>query len=310
MRGESLVKSQESLVEDGQDDRMTKCHNEKKRSLLQLDIEKILKKKIPEAKEKYIPNFLYKFLAGFIHQKELNEMLRIGYPTTGSEFAHKLLQYLNVSVEVEGKENLPSLGERTVFACNHPLGGLDGIALIDVLGSYYGDDNIRFMVNDLLMNVEPLSNVFIPINKYGSQARNSVDIINSEYASDREMVVFPAGLVSRLQDDGQVKDLTWQKAFVVKAFEYNRDIVPVRFVALNRKRFYRLAKWRKKIGIKVNLEQATLPAELCAARNKKFKVIIGKPVRIKELRASKMPHRKAAAYIRDLVYKLCKPEKI
>ncbi|MCM1489728.1 MAG: 1-acyl-sn-glycerol-3-phosphate acyltransferase [Muribaculum sp.] len=302
MRRESSVVSCQLSAGDG--------HESKKRSLLQLDIEGILKKRIPKDKERYIPNFLYRFLAGFIHQAELNEMLRVGYPSTGSEFAHKVLEYLDITVEVEGEENLPPLGQRTVFACNHPLGGLDGIALIDVLGSYYGDDNIRFMVNDLLMNVEPLRNVFIPINKYGSQARTSVDIINKEYASDKEMVVFPAGLVSRLQDDGQVEDLTWQKAFVVKAFEYDRDIVPVRFVALNRKRFYRVARWRKKLGIKVNLEQSTLPSELCAARGKNFKVIIGTPVKIRELRAAKMPHVRAAAYIRDLVYKLRKPEKL
>lgn len=280
------------------------------RKLLQLDIEQILKSRIPVNKEKYIPNFLYKLLGELIHQDELNEILRTGFPSTGSEFAHKVLDYLDIKVEVEGRDNLPPHGRRTIFASNHPLGGLDGIALIDVLGSYYGDSNIRFMVNDLLMNVEPLSNVFIPINKYGSQARESVDIINRQYASDREMVVFPAGLVSRLHDDGSIKDLTWQKAFVVKALEYGRDIVPIRFVALNRKRFYRMARWRKKLGLKVNLEQATLPAELCAARGKKLKVIIGTPVRISELRSSKMPHTRAAAYIRDLVYHLHKPEKI
>ncbi len=279
-------------------------------NLLQLDIENILKKRIPKDKERFIPQFLYRILAGMIHQDQLNEMLRVGFPSTGSEFAHKVLCYLDITVDVEGRENLPPLGQRTVFACNHPLGGLDGIALIDVLGTHYRDENIRFMVNDLLMNVEPLRSVFIPINKYGSQARASVDIINGEYASGRNIVVFPAGLVSRLQDDGYVKDLIWQKAFVVKTFEYDRDIVPVRFVALNRKRFYRFARWRKKLGIRINLEQATLPAELCAARGKKFKMIIGKPVHIRELRAAKMPHLRVAAYIRDLVYGLHGPERI
>lgn len=280
------------------------------RRLLQIDIEGILKKRIPRSRQRYVPGFLYKALARLIHQRELNEMLRVGFPSTGSEFAHKVLRYLDITVEVEGKENLPPPGSRTLFACNHPLGGLDGIALIDVLGSHYRDENIRFMVNDLLMNVEPLGSVFIPINKYGSQARRSVEIINREFASGREMVVFPAGLVSRLHEGGTVEDLTWQKAFVVKAFEYDRDIVPVRFVALNRKRFYRFARWRKKLGIKVNLEQATLPSELCAARGRKFKVIIGTPVRVRDLRASKMTHSGAAAYIRSLVYSLRKPEKI
>lgn len=278
------------------------------RVLLQLDIEGILKKRIPSSKQRLIPNFFYKALARLIHQDELNEMLRIGYPSQGNEFSEKILNYLNIRLEVDGYENLPPLDQRVVFASNHPLGGLDGIALIAVLGKHYGDENIRFMVNDLLMNVEPLSNVFLPINKYGSQARAAAEAINAEYASGHQLLVFPAGLVSRLHPGGKVHDLKWQKAFVQKAFEYDRDIVPIRFVALNRKRFYRLAKWRKKLGIKVNLEQATLPAELCASRGKKFRIIIGKPISISELKNSGKSIPQLAAEIRDRIYTLYKPE--
>lgn len=278
------------------------------RKLLQLDIAGILKKRIPASKQRFIPSFLYKALARLIHQDELNEMLRVSYPSMGSEFSKKILKYLDIEIEIEGAENLPKEGKRVVFASNHPLGGLDGIALIAVLGDRYGDENIRFMVNDLLMNVEPLSNVFLPINKYGSQARAAADAINKEYASDRNMIVFPAGLVSRLHPGGEVSDLQWQKAFLQKALEYDRDIIPVRFVALNRKRFYRLAKWRKKLGIKVNLEQATLPAELCAARGKKFRIIFGSPLNIRDLKSSKKPLLKTASDIRDIVYSLHSPE--
>lgn len=277
---------------------------------LQLDIEQILKARLPKSKEKFVPGFVYSLLAKVIHQKELNEMLRDGYPSQGSEFAQKVLDFLKIQVDVKGVENLPEAGTRTVFASNHPLGGLDGITLIAVLGKHYGDENIRFMVNDLLMNVEPLSNVFLPINKYGSQARDAAKAINREYESDRQMVVFPAGLVSRLQPGGEVADLQWQKAFVAKAIEYGRDIVPVRFVALNRGRFYRLAKLRKTLGIKVNLEQATLPAELCAARGSHFRIIFGKPIRCSELKKSRNPFPKIAARIRDIVYSLKSPEKI
>lgn len=278
--------------------------------LLQLDIEGILRKRIPSRKQKFIPGFLYGVLARLIHQDELNEMLRIGYPSQGSEFSEKILNYLNIKVEVEGGENLPPLGHRVTFASNHALGGLDGIALIAVLGKHYGDENIRFMVNDLLMNVEPLSNVFLPINKYGTQARAAAEAINKEYASDHQLLVFPAGLVSRLHSGGKIHDLKWQKAFVQKSIEYGRDIVPIRFVALNRKRFYRLARWRKKLGIKVNLEQATLPAELCASRGKRFRIIIGKPISVSELKKSGKSFPQLAADIRDLVYTLHKPEKL
>ena len=280
------------------------------RQLLQLDIEGILRKRIPSHKQKYIPGFLYGVLARLIHQDELNEMLRTGYPSQGSEFAGKILNYLDIEVEVKGEENLPTLDRRVVFASNHPLGGLDGIALIAVLGERYGDENIRFMVNDLLMNVEPLSNVFLPINKYGSQARAAAETINAEYASDRHMIVFPAGLVSRLHPGGEVHDLKWQKAFVQKAFENDRDIVPVRFVALNRKRFYRLAKWRKKLGIKINLEQATLPAELCASRGKRFRIIIGRPIPVADLKKSGKTFPQLAEDLRTEIYRLSPPEKI
>ncbi len=280
------------------------------RQLLQIDIEGILRKRIPSHKQKFIPGFLFRLLARLIHQDELNAMLRAGWPAQGSEFARRVLDYLDISVEIEGEENLPAGDIPMVFASNHPLGGLDGIALIAVLGQHYGDENIRFLVNDLLMNVEPLSNVFLPINKYGSQARAAAEAINAEYASGHQIVIFPAGLVSRLHPGGEVRDLAWQKAFVQKAVENGREIIPVRFVALNRKRFYRLARWRKKLGIKVNLEQATLPAELCAATGKRFRVIFGRPVDPESLRAEGLPFPKIAEKIRDMVYFLFPPEKL
>ncbi len=278
------------------------------RKLLQLNIEQILKSRIPKDKQRLIPNFLYRGLARLIHQDDLNEILRVTFPSQGSEFSEKVLRHLNITLEVEGAENLPPLTQRVVFASNHPLGGLDGIALIALLGKHYGDENIRFMVNDLLMNVEPLSNVFLPINKYGSQARAAADAINKEYVSDHQLLIFPAGLVSRLQEGGKVHDLKWQKAFVQKSIEYGRDIVPIRFVALNRKRFYRLAKWRKKLGINVNIEQATLPAELCASRGKTFRIIIGKPIKISELKAAAKPAPEIAAALRTHIYTLHSPE--
>lgn len=277
---------------------------------LQLDIEKILKARISEKRQRFVPGFVYRLLARVIHQDELNEMLRSGYPETGSAFSEKILDFLKIKVEVEGMENLPPADKRCVFASNHPLGGLDGITLIYVLGKHYGDENIYFLVNDLLMNVEPLRPVFLPINKYGSQGRWAAKAINDAYASRKQMAIFPAGLVSRLKDGGEVSDLEWQKAFVAKAIEYGRDIVPIRFVALNRGRFYRLARLRKRLGIKVNLEQATLPAELCASRGKEFRIIIGKPIRCSELKGSGNPFPRIAARIREMVYRLRKPEKL
>lgn len=251
---------------------------------LNIDLHKILRSRAGGAKGRLIPGFVISALERLIHQKELNETLDATYPAEGTEFAEAVYCHFNLQLEVRGLENIPATG-RFIFASNHPLGGLDGIGLIKVLGARYGDDGLRFLVNDMLMNVEPLRPVFLPINKYGSQGRTAARAIAEAYASDVQMLIFPAGLVSRLQPDGSVADLTWQKSFIQKAVEYERDIIPVHFDGLNRTRFYKTAYWRKRLGLKVNIEQAMLPAELCAARGNKFRVTFGTPISCEDIAA-------------------------
>lgn len=271
---------------------------------LQINLYSILKSRISKDKFKFIPAFLIRWLERLICQNELNEILRSCFPSEGVDFAHSVLEYLNISVDVVGIENIPDDG-RFIFASNHPLGGLDGIALIKVLGRHYGgDEKIRFLVNDMLMNVEPLRKVFLPINKYGAQGREAAQEINRVYESDIQMIIFPAGLVSRRHADGSIKDLQWQKGFVAKAVEYKRDIIPVKFEGLNRPSFYRFAYWRKRSGVKVNIEQALLPAELCKSRNKRFRVVIGEPIGWQDIENKGTIYLKVAQDIKDKVYRL------
>ena len=223
-----------------------------------------------------IPGPAISLIERLIHQDDLNAILRFAFPARGSEFADKVYEFLDLSLEIEGLDNLAS-GQRFVFASNHPLGGLDGIGLVKVLGHHYGDANLRVFVNDLLMNVEPMSDVFLPVNKYGGQQRAAAELINEAYASDCQIVMFPAGLVSRLSPAGKVRDLEWQKSFVAKAIAFGRKIVPVRFEGLNRPRFYRTARFRSLLHIGINIEQLLLPAEVFASRGKRLKVIFGAP---------------------------------
>lgn len=266
-----------------------------------------LRKIIRNRAGKFIPGFIIAPLERLIHQRELNEVLEAGYPHTGWQFAEDALNYFNISVDVEGMENIPEEG-RCVFASNHPLGGLDGIALIALLAKKYGDDGIRFVVNDMLMNVEPLRPVFIPVNKYGAQGRQRAEMLNQAYASDMQILQFPAGLVSRLGEDGSIADLKWQKSFVAKAIDYNRIIIPVRFIGLNSMRFYNMARWRKKLHIGFNIEQILLPAEVCRSRSKRFRIIFGKPVDPAALKRDGLSSERIAQRIRDLVYTLAPPE--
>ena len=245
--------------------------------MLQLNLTQIVKSRAGR-KGKWIPSFFLRGLERIIHQDDLNGMLRAAHPAEGSEFSHRILRHLNIGVSVSGIDSLPADG-RYIFASNHPLGGLDGIALVAVIGQKFGDANIRVLVNDLLMNVTPLAGVFLPTNKFSTRgARESSRLLNEALQQGKQIVMFPAGLVSRLHPDKQIRDLEWRKTFVTKALEYDRLIVPVRFEGLNSMRFYRMAKWRKKLGVKVNLEQVLLPGEVCRSRGKQFVIRFMAPV--------------------------------
>lgn len=271
--------------------------------LLVIDIKSILEKRIPKKKRRWIPSFLIRYVEKLIRQDELNEILRATYPGCGSVFSRKVLQHLDISLEIKGIENLRE-GERYMFASNHPLGGLDGMALITVLGEKYGDENVRFLVNDMLMNVEPLKEIFLPVNKFGKQGRENAKIINEKMESGAQIFQFPAGLCSRLQDNGEIKDQEWQKSFVAKAIEYKRDIVPVYFEGRNTNKFYKTARWRKKLGIKFNIEQILLPSELCKARGSRYRIVFGKPVSWEELKASGKSNKELAEELKEKTYAL------
>ncbi|MBD5205361.1 MAG: glycerol acyltransferase [Bacteroidales bacterium] len=272
---------------------------------LKIDLNSIIRNRLTGWKGKLIPGFMISALEKIIKQDELNETLRVTYPTEGTAFAEAVYKHFELTLKVNGEENIPSEG-RFIFASNHPLGGLDGIGLIKVLGARYGDSGVKFLVNDMLMNVVPLRPVFLPVNKYGSQGRQAAKDIADAYASDMQIIIFPAGLVSRLHPDGKIRDLEWQKSFISKALEYNRDIIPVRFDGSNRMRFYRTAKWRKRLGFKVNIEQALLPSEVCAAKQGCFSITFGKPISVESLRrdVTRLGLRQVAANIKDLVYDL------
>ena len=264
-----------------------------------IDIDNVLKQRLPK-QYKWLPKWLVRWLERLIHQDELNETLDVIGEKEGVEAAEAIMTHLGITFNVEGEENIPSAG-RNLFVSNHPLGGLDGIALIALLGHRYGGE-VRFLVNDLLMAVKPLRKVFLPVNKYGRQKRAAVEQMESEFAGTRQMLTFPAGLCSRRLDDGTIGDLPWQKSVVTQAIRHQRDIVPVCFAETNSKRFYRLARWRMRLGIKFNYEMILLPGELFKKRGSTMHVIFGAPVSWESLDGSNA--REEASRLREQVYAL------
>ena len=266
---------------------------------MKIDVDQVLRTRLPKH-YRYIPRFAVRWLERTICQDELNTILKKMAATDNSvDAATAALDEMGINVEATGLEQLPQ--GRFMFVSNHPLGGLDGLALISLLGNHF-NRQIKFLVNDLLWAVEPLRGVFLPVNKYGRQSRSAAADIEAALNSDNQFITFPAGLCSRMQDDGSIADLTWQKAAVVHAINYQRDIVPVYFDASNSKFFYRFAKWRKRLGIKFNIELIFLPKEMLKQRGSTLKAIIGQPIPYTTLDATKP--KQEAARLRDIVYSM------
>lgn len=267
-----------------------------------IDISDILRGKMG-SKAKFVPSPLVKWLKHIVHQDEVNKYLWDSRHLTGVEWLEDCMRYLDMTLEIVGKENLPDKddGKLYTFVSNHPLGGEDGVALGAVIGRHY-DGRFRYLVNDLLMNLPGLAPLCIPINKTGSQSRSFPAMVEAGFRSDNHMLMFPAGLCSR-RINGEIRDLPWKKTFITKSVETHRDVVPIHFGGRNSDFFYTLANVCKALGIKFNIAMLFLVDEMYKNVHKSFRIAIGKPIPWQTFDKSRTPAQ-WAQYVQDEVYKL------
>jgi putative hemolysin len=266
-----------------------------------VDIEKILKGKMG-AKAKFVPAFLVNWLKRIAHEDQVNAFLWDSRDKSGVEWLEATVEYLDTTLQIEGKENLPDPddGRLYTFVSNHPLGGEDGVALGAIIGRHY-NGRFRYLVNDLLMNLPGLAPVCIPINKTGSQSRNFPAMVEAGFQSDNHILMFPAGLCSR-KKNGVISDIPWKKTFISKSVEYQRDVVPIHFGGRNSDFFYRLANFSDRF-LPFNLAMMFLVDEMYKNAHKTFRVAIGKPIPWQTFDKSRRPA-EWAQYVKEKVYSL------
>lgn len=262
-----------------------------------IDLEKVIAGK-SERLLRLMPRFLLSYLKRVVHQDQLNDILNRHRTLYGHDFLEAIFKDFGVNIVVKGDENL-LLTERFVVVSNHPLGGLDGMALMWAVGRKKPD--IATPVNDFLMHLPNLKPLFIPVNKHGSNASN-IAVFDETFASDKTVVYFPAGLCSR-KIKGEILDLEWKKTFLSKARKSKRDILPVHISGKNSSFFYNLANLRKFLKIKANIEMLYLVDEMFGQKNKDIVITFGKPVPL-EVFDKRRNDRDWAALLRKHVYKL------
>lgn len=239
-----------------------------------IEVRKLIADKNPTLL-KWLPGFVINWLERIIHQDRINKFMWLNRDTDAFEFSEAAVMELNLGLSISGVENIPKYPKSCIFVANHPFGGMDAITIIHLLKDIRPD--IKFIVNDLLMAIGNLKDSFVGVNKVGKSASQSLQKVEEQFASGTATFLFPSGLVSR-KSKGEVMDLEWKKTFISKAKKYKKPIIPVYIDGRLTNRFYRLANFRKFLGIKINIEMFYLADELFKQQDKHVNIMIGTPV--------------------------------
>lgn len=263
-----------------------------------IDIKKLIASKSPKL-AKWLPGFIIRYLKRILHEDEINDFLVKHKDDKNEVFCDHVMEYFNIEVVVDGIEKIPTSG-KVILAMNHPLGGMDAIALVSALKNRRSD--LKYIVNDLLMNLDNLSDLFVGVNKHGKNEKSTRQQIMDLFASDKMVCIFPAGLVSR-RTKGQIRDLHWKKTFVTYARKYDHIVIPVHIEGELSNFFYNLSNIRSKVGIKANIEMLYLADELFQQRDKKITFTVGEPIQGSSFDESKSENDWAQC-VKDKVYEL------
>lgn len=271
---------------------------ETENTIVQIDIDGIVRRRAGR-KAWLVSHWLTSWLARFVHQDFINGYLRQG--RVGVDFCKGTVEYLGVTVNVEGEDNLPPQTPPCIVVSNHPLGAIDGVTLGYVIGHHY-DGHIKYLVGELLMNLKGLAPLCVPVRQEGRQGRDFPLMVNKAFGGDDHVIMFPAGLCSRRQDNGEIRDPQWHKFFVKKSVQYHRDVVPVHFIGQNSDRFYRVARFCKRFHLP-NMAKLLLPDEMYRSQGQTYTVRIGKPIPWQTFDKTHTPD-EWAQWVQDQVYRL------
>ncbi|MCH1405775.1 MAG: 1-acyl-sn-glycerol-3-phosphate acyltransferase [Schleiferiaceae bacterium] len=240
-----------------------------------IDIDGVIKEKNPSLYQ-LIPGFLIRYISErIVRERILNQIMVDLKDLNNFEFCAAVCKRFKVTVRSVGTENIPTEGG-SIFAANHPLGGMDAMAIMESISHHRSD--VKFLVNDLLMSIINLRGIFVGVNKFGATPRENIRRVDELFGSENAVFIFPAGLVSRMTQHRVIRDLDWKKTFISKAKRHKKPIVPVHISGRLSRKFYRVAKIRKFFGIQMNIEMLLLAQEMMKQRGKTITITYGKPI--------------------------------
>jgi putative hemolysin len=223
-----------------------------------------LKKKVSKPVFTTFINTLNKLL----HINEINKFIDKYGDLENFEFIEKVFEYLEVDYITASseKQNIPTTG-RVVIVSNHPLGALDSLALLKLVGEVRRD--VKIVANDMLMQFSQIKSLLLPVNNMTQRTTASnIKLIIESLENEEAIIIFPAGEVSRARPNG-VKDIAWSSGFLKFASKTNSPILPVFINAKNSFTFYSVSSIYKPASMLL------LPNEMFKKRKSEIKLKVG-----------------------------------
>lgn len=238
-----------------------------------IDLDKIINKHYPAFFKKSLlkQKFYKSLISKLIHLRELNIFLSKHGDSEGIDFIDNLFEYLNFSFNISNKDikKIPAEG-KLICVANHPIGSLDGLALLKLVSEIRED--VKIIANDILYEVENLRELFLPFNlETGRIQRENIKKIDASLGKEEAVIIFPAAEVSRLKFY-HITDTKWHKGAVHFAKKNNAPILPIHISAKNSLLFYAVSSIHKYFS------RFFLVHELFNKKNKTISIKIGNPI--------------------------------
>ena len=241
-------------------------------------------------------------LRWLFHEKEVNRFLSDQYQLRGFDFIDRVLDYFEFGYQASqaDRNNIPANG-RVLVVANHPLGALDGLALLRLVGEIRPD--VKIIANDLLMKFDPLQRLLLPVdNLGGGSPRQQLKRIKQSLQHEEAVIIFPAGEVSRLSPNG-LRDSGWSSSYLKLAKASNAPLLPVHIGGRNSWLFYGCSLLYRP------LSSLLLAHEMFRQRRRQIPIRVGQPIPIQELDRLPLGNSEKNKLVRRHLYRLAKGRK-
>ncbi|MDX8129140.1 lysophospholipid acyltransferase family protein [Methylomonas sp. EFPC1] len=268
-----------------------------------IDAERILQETYPDFKFGKDNKLVVQALKKLIHEDDFNDVIRKNQHLRGFAFLDKLLNYFKFNYQVSNDcyNNIPSEG-RLLIVANHPIGTLDGLALVKLIRSVRPD--VRIVANRVLSHMEPLQSIFLPVDVLSDKKKlkDVYKVMLDALEHEEAIIFFPAGEVSRITPKG-IRDGAWQSGFIKLARRAQCPILPIFIKAKNSALFYSASTLYKPLGTML------LVKEMFNKKGQEIKFMVGAPVPYQVIADSEESNKQLSQRFRKHVQNLGKKNK-